>query len=144
MKLIFKNYKFLKLKDYFKESSVTFIYNIKTKKEFIDNMQHFQKFNFNCYSVTNSLIKKCLKNSIYLNYKFLASSLIMLTKINTNSDLTEFDKHNILLAIKINNKIYLINDSFNKKNTTLNYKQEMTNLLKVFKQSTRSIKKISK
>lgn len=145
MKLILKSYKLSKLKNYFKDNSVILIYNIKTKKEFIDNMQHFKKSNFSSYSVSNSLIKKCLKNSIYLNYISLISSLIILIRIKNNSNLTKFNKQNLLLGIKINNKIYSVNNNiFDKKNLAFNYKQEVTNLVKIFKQSTQFVKKISK
>ena len=144
MKLILKNYKFSKLKGYFKKNSILFIYNSKIKKQFIQNMQKFQKTNVNCYYVSNSLMKKCLSNSIYSNYTFLISGLILLKEISIKTKLTELGKQDIIVGIKLNNKIYIVTNSILQKNIKLNYKNQVINLLKTFKQSTKIVKKISK
>lgn len=144
MKLILKNYKFSKLKGYFKKNSILFIYNSKIKKQFIQKMQKFQKTDVNCYYVSNSLMKKCLNNSIYSNYIFLISGLVLLKEITVKTKITELDKQDIIIGIKINNKIYIVTNSLLKKNKKLNYKNEVINLLKTFKQSTKILKKFSK
>lgn len=144
MKLILKNYKFSKLKGYFKKNSILFIYNSKIKKQFIRRMQKFQKTNVNCYYVSNSLMKKCLNNSIYSNYMFLISGLVLLKEITVKTKLTELDKQDIIIGIKLNNKIYIATNSTLKRNKELNYKNEVINLLKTFKQSTKILKNFSK
>lgn len=144
MKLILKNYKFSKLKGYFKKNSILFIYNSKIKKQFIRRMQKFQKTNVNCYYVSNSLMKKCLNNSIYSNYMFLISGLVLLKEITVKTKLTELDKQDIIIGIKLNNKIYIATNSTLKRNKALNYKNEVINLLKTFKQSTKILKNFSK
>ena len=126
MKLILKDYKFSKLKGYLKKNSILFIYNSKIKKQFIQNIQKFKKINVKCYYVSNSLMKKCLSNSIYSNYTFLVSGLVLFQEITEKSNLKKLNKQDILLGIK------------------LNYKNEITNLLKTFKQSTKILKKLSK
>ena len=89
-------------------------------------------------------MKKCLSNSIYSNYTFLISGLILLKEITIKTKLTELGKQDIIVGIKLNNKIYIVTNSILQKNIKLNYKNEITNLLKTFKQSTKILKKLSK
>lgn len=144
MKLILKNYKFSKLKGYLKKNSILFIYNSKIKKQFIQNIQKSKKINVKSYYVSNSLMKKCLSNSIYSNYTFLISGLVLFQEITEKSNLKKLNKQDILLGIKLNNKIYIVTNPIIQKNIKLNYKNEITNLLKTFKQSTKILKNLSK
>ena len=144
MKHILKDYKFSKLKGYLKKNSILFIYNSKIKKQFIQSIQKSKKTNVKCYYVSNSLMKKCLSNSIYSNYTFLVSGLVSLHEITEKSNLKKLNKQDILLGVKLNNKIYISTNLTLQKNIKLNYKNEITNLLKTFKQSTKILKKFSK
>ena len=144
MKLILKDYKFSKLKGYLKKNSILFIYNSKIKKQFIQNIQKFKKNNVKSYYVSNSLMKKCLSNSIYYNYTFLVSGLVLFQEITEKSNLKKLNKQDILLGIKLNNKIYIATNPILQKNIKLNYKNEITNLLNTFKKSTKLLKSFSK
>lgn len=144
MKLILKDYKFSKLKGYLKKNSILFIYNSKTKKQFIQNRQHFQRINVQCHYISNSLMKKCLSNSIYSNYTFLISGLVLLKNISIKTKLIEMNKQDILLGIKLNNKIHIVTNSILQKNIKLNYQNQVINLLKTLKELTKTVKQISK
>lgn len=145
MKFTLKKYKYLKIKKSIKETSIIYFYNVKTNDNFIKRMQHFHKLEFNCNQITNSLMRKSLKQSIYSNYSNLITGLIMLVKhndkIKSNNNVITFQNKNILLGIKMNNKFYptinLSNNFF-----FLNYKQSSLKLLKLLKNNFKTVKNI--
>ena len=110
MKLDIKSYRLKKIEHYLKNNKLIFVINT-------GNVKHNKITIFQNFFVSNNLFKKILKNSIYTNLTFLINGLINLSiiKYNLNSNI---DKHfktnlnsknnNILVALKLNNKIHFI------------------------------------
>ena len=142
MKLKIKNYKYLKVKKYFKNSNFFLIYNGTNVKKFIKTDQKLKKLNLEYYKVYNTLTKKALNKSIYRNFKPLINGLSIVLKLNKNftnltfKDFLDLDDSLKLVGLKINNKIYTvstINSSteFNYKNNNLAFLRFLKVCLKV-------------
>ena len=142
MKFTLENYKFLKIKNYLRDNSILYIYNVKTKKKFIKDMQFYNKLNVNCYKISNSLMKLNLKDSTYTNYNCLVSGLINIIKINNNTDnnLLKLNSNGILLGIKLNNKLYLKKIYNNQSSLKFDYKKDSTNLLQILRKNLKKVK----
>ena len=137
-----KTFKFLKLKKKFKKNSIIYICNTKNKSNFIKEMQYKHDLNLGFYKVNNSITKKCLKNSIFHNHLFLFSSFIMLAEVkNSCINLDKIHKNNLITSTVINNKIYGYDEKLFSI-ISLNYENDQKNLLKVFKNSLKTFKKI--
>ena len=133
MKLDIKSYRLKKIEHYLKNNKLIFVINT-------GNVKHNKITIFQNFFVSNNLFKKILKNSIYTNLTFLINGLINLSiiKYNLNSNI---DKHfktnlnsktnNILVALKLNNKIY--SSSQLTKLKSLNYSRNVLFLHKTLK-----------
>ena len=113
MKLKIKNYKHLKIKNYFKNYKFFLIYNGTSSKSFALKNQKLQKLNLTSYKISNNIAKKVLNRSIYKNFKPIINSLVIFLKSrnnysnNTFNQLQEIDNSFKLVGLKINNKIYI-------------------------------------
>ena len=108
MELNHKNYKLKKAKNYIKLNKLILFSNkinlaTKIKKDSVKGSA--------VILLRNSFIKKILQNSIYLNLIFLINGLTSLTVINHRNsinfkNLIKLDNKNVLIAVKLNDKIY--------------------------------------
>lgn len=110
MKLNIKKYKLKKIKNYIKNNKLIFFMstvNLKTTKK--ENFKHF--------FVKNTFFKKVLKQSIYTNLNFIVNGITNLSTIKHKHQLhsniffnlkksLNSKNANILIALKLNNKIY--------------------------------------
>ena len=137
MKFTVKNYKLLKINNYFKNYNFFFLTNTLTSKDSIKVAQESKKLNLNYYKLYNNLTKQILMNSIYYNYQFVINGLVMIVIPNNNIKL-QTDELDTLLGVKLNNKMYLLNqfDSTIK----FNYNKNYISLIKIFKMTLKSIK----
>lgn len=147
MKSNFKNFKVENFKKKFRKNSVLYICNIKTGNNFINDMQYYQNFNFDCHKISNIIAKKCLENSSYINYVALFSGLTALTKFNNHAGITknikELNKKHILLGLNVNNKIYMFDKKL-VKNLLLNFDKDYKKFLTNFLSNFRFFKNVSK
>ena len=144
MKLHIKKYKLLKTRKIFKKVSFFLLYNTTTPTNNIKINQELKKLNLTYYKLHNNLTKQIFKNSIYTNYQPLLNGLIILIFPKTPVNLKELKKLNnilTLIGVKINNKIYPINNIESLNN--LHYDKTYLNLLKTLKISLKSIKVLS-
>ena len=82
--------------------------------------------------------------SIYENHKFLINGLVMLVIPETNitlKTLTQLNEIVTVISIKMNNKIYSVNQINSQ--TTFKYKNDNMNLTKTLKLVLKNIKKFS-
>ena len=140
----FKSYKFINFKKKLKNKSIIYICNTKTKSNFIKEMQYNKSLNFNFYKLNNSLIKKCLEKSIFLNYSNLFSSSTVIAELKSLNDLKKnlkkLNENNIIISLNINNKIYVNEKKINKL-ILLNFKKDQKNFLNILKISLKKLKK---
>jgi hypothetical protein len=134
MKFNIKTYKFLKVKNYFKNSHCFFLYNTVVQKNNIINAQYFKKIELKHYKLYNSLTKLIFSSSIYKKYISLIISLLIMIFPDTSSKLVQIPHTNntlSLIGIKINNKIYSSKqiDHF----FIFNYKKNVLNLMQTLK-----------
>ena len=65
-------------------------------------MQYNKSLNFNFYKLNNSLIKKCLEKSIFLNYSNLFSSSTVIAELKSLNDLKKnlkkLNENNIIIS----------------------------------------------
>jgi len=141
MKLELKNYKYYKIKQYLKTQKIFFICTSLdlNYKNWLILQQKFFKVNLKYYKLNNSLTIKFLKHSIFKNIIPLINGPIFLININKNqnldhtlSQLKSFNAYITLLSLKLNNKIYFINQLSTLQ--TLNYKKN----IKVFHKTLKS------
>lgn len=114
MKFLMKYYKYKKIEKYLKYTKFFLLYNGTNVKNSIKITQKLKALDLHCDKTYNTLMKFFLKNSIFVNFQQLISCLITVVKFNSkNTNLTfqSFLKLNeflYLIAIKINNKCYII------------------------------------
>lgn len=126
-----KEYHIQKTKNYITKNNLFFFFNGINRKSnnWIVSEQELKKMFFSYYKILNKISKKTLNNSIYLNSSSLINSVTFLLKTTLNNKkltkqvlLKNFESLLfILLAIKINNKIYSKNQLIN--NFSFNYKE---------------------
>ena len=138
------NYKLLNFKKNIRESSIAYVCNTKTKKNFVIHMQYHELSNFDCHKIDNSVVGKCLKSSTHANYRHLFSGLVSLAKPkNTKTmtkDLKKLSEGHLLLGLNVNNKIYTLNDKVTE--TMLGcFERDHKGVLKLFKISQKNLKK---
>nr|QYJ09263.1 ribosomal protein L10 [Pleurosigma sp. mgcode 4] len=115
----FKNYQILKIKHYFKNNSILLLSNGINQKanNWVKLEQGFKIINLNYYKTYNKIARKVLKTSVYSNVVNLINGPFFLLTPNKKTTLTkkllkketlEFLKFR-LLALKLNKKIYSIN-----------------------------------
>lgn len=114
----FKNYQFLKIKNYLKSNSILLLSSGINQKanNWVKIEQGLKTIDLNYYKPYNNIAKKFLKTSIYSNFVNLINGPFFLLKPNTKTILTkkvlkketlEFLKFR-LLALKLNKKIYSV------------------------------------
>ena len=118
MQLLSKSYKILKTKNYLKENDL-FLFLNSISQNSCDEIiieQNLKKINLKSYKIFNKTSKITIKNSLYQNSKELVNSITLFIKPVYN--FIEFKKSNLfnnfelflnMLAIKINSKIYSMN-----------------------------------
>lgn len=140
----FKSYQFLNFKKKLKNKSIVYICNTKNKSNFIKEMQYNKNLNFYFSKINNSLIKKCLEKSIFLNYLNLFTSSIVIVELNNFNDLKKnlkkLKENNIIISLNINNKIYIYDSKINKL-VLLNFKKDQKNFLNILKINLKNLKK---
>ena len=141
VKFCIKNYKLLKTKKIFKGIHFFLIYNTTNSSNNINLNKNLKRFNLEHYKLKNNITKQILKNSLFKNYKFLIKGLVILIFPKTDVNLKKLKTLSTLIGIKLNNKIYSINqiDNLN----SLNYNQNCLNFLKTIKRSLKTFKKLS-
>ena len=140
----FKSYQFLNFKKKLKTKSIIYICNTKNKPNFIEEMQYNKNLNFYFYKINNSLIKKCLKKSILLNYSNMFTSTIIIAELNNfnnfKKNFKKLNENNIIVGLNINNKIYVYDEKINKL-VLLNFKKDQKNFLNLLKINLKNLKK---
>lgn len=136
----FKAYKLCKIKQFLKKYPIFLIshtLNLNSKDWSIVNKKLIT-FNLKSYKLNNTLTNNTLTNSTFLNFKpILSGSLCFIYPKTSNSfepnfqDLLKLNKTMPILGIKLNQKIY----SINQLSTiyTLNYKKNIKTLNKTLK-----------
>jgi hypothetical protein len=116
MKFSSKDYKTIKTKNYLKNNNLFFIFNgiNQNSSNWIKTEQELKNKNFNYYKIVNKTSTKIFKNSIYKSSEPTINSLTFFMKPTFNNTLLSkkilFNIETfVFLAIKINNKIYSIN-----------------------------------
>lgn len=116
MKLNFKNYKIIKTKNYIKKNNFFFIFNTinQNSNNRIKNEQNLMILNCSYYKIFNKTSNIVFENSIYKNSNSLINNIVVFLKVKINDVI--FNKNSIInlepyifLALKLNNKIYSIN-----------------------------------
>lgn len=129
MKFSAKNYKINKTKNYIRTNNILFFFNgvNKNSNDWIHTEQNLKKINFKYYKVFNKTTKKALNDSIYNKASNTINGITFFIKPETSTK--NLLKNTIvkdlklllfiLLAIKLNNKLYSANQ-LNKTNS-VNY-----------------------
>ena len=143
-KIIFKKYKLEKSKKQIKYNKIGFLFHA-TNSDSIKKLkldQNLEKNNFKSIKIKNNLLKIVLKTSIFSKQCHLINgSLCFLYYSNPKiingkfKNIFKVDPGLSLIAIKLNNKIYSINQL--KKITTVNYVEN----LKIFSKTLNNIYK---
>ena len=133
MKLDIKKYRLKKIEHYLKNNKLIVITNK-------GNVKRNDTTILTNFFVNNNLLRKKLKDSIYNNLTFLITGFVNLSTIKYNLNL-DLEKHfiknlnsknnNIVIALKLNNKIYS-SPQLNKLKS-LNYSKNMVFLHKTLK-----------
>lgn len=129
MEFTAKNYKINKVKNYIKTNNILFFFNgvNKDSNDWVHTEQILKKKNFKYYKVFNKTTKKTLSNSVFCKASSTASGLMFLIKpeVKTKNLLKNIIAKDlkfllfILLAIKLNNKLYSANQLI--KTTSFHY-----------------------
>ena len=116
-KIFLKKYQLTKIKKEIKNNKVIFFFhttNLNSKNELKINKILFEE-KLKSFNIKNNLLKIAFKESIFVNQSFLVKgSLCFLSnKLKKNidnklKDLLNFKSNLTLVAIKLNNKIYVI------------------------------------
>ena len=151
MKLKLKNYKYYKIKNYFKNQKMFFIYNHSDLnfKNWLHLQQNLHNKNLKCYKLNNNLTINFLNNSIFKNLSSLINGSIIIIGLKKNtytdfliSQLQNFNKMTTFLSLKLNNKIYSNNQLSTIK--TFNYHNQIViftkSLKRFFKQPYNKLK----
>jgi len=149
MKLTSKEYKILKIKKYFKNNNIFFLFNglNTTTYNWMTTEQELKRINFNYYKIFNKTSYNEINTSIYQNLTPTINGVTFFLKPKKNLKL--LTKHLLLtnfktflfdiLAVKFNNKLYSIQQikkisSLNYlKNNLILYQFSVTNLKSCFK-----------
>lgn len=132
-----KNYQVFKVKQYLKNFSFVFFYNIaKLKsKEWLKTEQNLKILKLNYYKVLNGTTIKILNNSSFKNFNKTISGVVLfvvpkfkLTQINIENFKKQLKPLFVILNIKLNNKIYTEAQIKNVK--SFSYKQNVFNFCK--------------
>jgi hypothetical protein len=129
-----KKYRVLKVKKKLKKSELIFFFNsakIKSNK-WIKIEKQLKKLKLKYYQIFNNTTFKTIKNSIYTNINQIVSGVMLLIKPIHKSTPIELkvlkkflDSLFVLLAIKLNNKVYVTTQLKNL--NTLSYKKTIFN-----------------
>ena len=132
-----KHYKFKKTKVYLKQESIFFICtsNNLNSKNNLKFKQTLKKKNLTCLTIRNELAKKFLKKSIFKNFSILINGPVCFIKPEhplkveeTLKTLTNINDSITMIGLKINNKIYSMNQI--KTLNLLNYSKNVINFTK--------------
>lgn len=125
-----KEYTIKKTKNYITKNNLFFFFHGINRKsnDWINVEKELKKMSFSYYKILNKTLKKTIHYSIYTNISPLINSVTFLLKPSNNKEitkqtlLTSFEPLIFLiLAIKLNNKIYSKNQLIN--NYSFNYKE---------------------
>ena len=141
---ISKKYKFNKIKFFLKSKKLILIYHTSNLKltEWLKTEKKLKKNNLKCYKLNNKLVQKALNKSNLLNFSKILKGPLCFVTINNNkglkqhfNNLIKFNKIMLLLAIKLNRKVY----SFKQINnlTTLSYSNIIKTFNKILNNSTK-------
>lgn len=134
----FKTYQIVKLKEYFKNQSLFFLFHSAKLNltRWTSTEQNLKKLKLSYYKPLNKTTVKTFKNSIYKNFSSNIAGFILF--INSNSKKIELNLPTIvknlkpsftLVAIKLNNKVYSTTQL--KELNSLSYNKSVFNLYKV-------------
>jgi len=148
MKFQNKKLKFFRIKKYLKNSDIFLIYTGTNIKNFVMLKQKYNKLDLTCYNIHNNLMRSILKRSIYKNYLPLINNLTILMKPNMNfsktltiKNLLGLNNSYILIALKINTKIY---PAFHlTKSLQLNFRNNHILVLRLLKYYLKSLCKLT-
>lgn len=137
MKFNSKRYQIFKLKTYLKEKDFLIFHCAKLNiKQWIIIEQHLKKLKLKYYKPLNGVSLKILNKSTYRYFNHLLSGPVLFVEYDSkvlNFDfsiiLKKLDSEFILLAVKINNNIYMT--PYLRKLKTLNYKSNKGKLCQV-------------
>lgn len=105
-------YKLSKIQNHFKRDNLFFVCTTRTTTNSIQTIQKLKKLNLKSSKLYKTLTQQVFKNSIYGNQKFLINGLITLMIPETTltlDTLSQLNKIMTVIGVKINNKIYSIN-----------------------------------
>lgn len=139
-----KKYQTLKSINYFKNNCFFLIFQSSNmnSKEWVVIEQKIKKQKLKHCKILNGTTTKVLNNSIYKNYSNLTAGLTLFMKPSFKStelikiELDRKFKSFALLSIKLNDKIYAVNQIKNMKN--FNYRKNIFYLNKLLEKSTKA------
>ena len=118
MKFSLKDYKSLKTKTYIKNTNLFFVINgtNTNSKNYRGIQQELTKINLNCDKIFNKTSIKIFEKSIYKHSKHIINGLVFFVKSNKQNKISKkilfhnFDNLKFIpLKVKLNNKIYFLN-----------------------------------
>jgi len=132
-----KNYQIVKLKKYFKNNDLFFVYqSVKLSlTKWTQTEQNLKKLRLSYYKPLNRTTAKTFQNSVYKKFSSLIGGFILL--ITTDSKVSKLNLESIiknlrpsfnLVSVKLNNKIYSLSQLKDMKD--LSYKKSVFNLHK--------------
>jgi hypothetical protein len=134
VKFNIKTYKLSKIESNFRHNNLLLLCNTKTTRNNLRTTQKLKKLNLKSYKLYKTLTQRIFKDSIYGNQEFLINGLVMLVipevalTLNTLSQLNEVAT---VIALKVNNKIYSI-DQLNSI-IKFKYNKDSANLLRTMR-----------
>lgn len=133
-------YQLKRLKQYLKNTNLIFFFfltNLNSKNQLKLEQKLFKK-NLKLFKIKNTLIKKVLKKSVFVNFSIMVKGPLCIIELkdskkllNNFNDLKKLNPSTPLISLKLNKKIYTINQL--KTITTLNYKTNVKVLNKTLK-----------
>ena len=132
-----KNYQIVKLKKYFKNNDLFFVYQSAklSLTKWTQTEQNLKKLRLSYYKPLNRTTAKTLQNSIYKKFSSIIGGFILL--ITTDSKVSKLSLESIiknlrpsfnLVSVKLNDKIYSLSQLKDMKD--LSYKKSVFNLHK--------------
>jgi hypothetical protein len=134
VKFNIKTYKLSKIESNFRQNNFFLLCNTKTTKNNLQTTQKLKKLNLKSYKLYKTLTQRIFKDSIYGNQKFLMNGLVMLVipeAVLTLNTLSQLNEVAAVIALKVNNKIY----SIEQLNSIIKFKynNDSANLLRTMK-----------
>ena len=139
------SYRILKVKNHLKNCDFFFFFHSAklTSNEWVVIEQDLKKLKLKYYKVFNGTTSETMQNSVYKNFTPIVCGIVLfiepqfkLTKLELNKINKDLKSLFALLAVKLNNRIYSVEELKNFK--TFSYEQNMFNLYKFLDKSLKS------